>query len=416
MRATNSIPPASKHQLSILLLLALLLLVIPASADTVLVKSFSDSTYMKSYMSGTFVVSPHSVGYAQYSGHSTSTVFIERDNFTDREISSNEDGYIFGTYDTNDMSPVSWSYKLADSEVSTVTGYVDWYGRYRDSSENGDTFYIYGYLYITDYTLTNPPITDNVNFFLDESPSYTLVNVDYSIVDMQESYTEVDVGYTLEYDYSYYLDFEYNGSSYQPITLNSESGIKLFSTPGFELYPDTVEVSLVEKYTEYQVFSGLKTVLNQSTNVLDTDTIVIVNGSNGNVSLGGGFGELPDNYSEYIDDGWEPINLVDDGDYTNTTILAPYYSTVYSVMNGLHTTVSSFIHWLSTPARLIIEYLGSAVNIGVSVINSVSSYIAPVGIMLSAFFGVVPDIFIHIGSLVLFFVLYLQLTTKGDVS
>ena len=409
MRATT-INLTSHHFKSLFFLLALLFLIQPAFADDVLIGSHVPNqfgipgTMVLSDANGalwTKEISPSSFPY------SDDYVLTESHTFSDVDLINGDSLSMTGS-----SSPCICSGMSASSDISIR---MDVYMRKQDVTYKD----MYG-----DW-VTSTVYYFRFDFYEVESSLETESTGTICINTLDDLYDDAGVPYYVEVtpvfdssrsDYEYYYDPGYSSSGDRFLLFDEDTiDFYMHSSGTASLSFSYYQIASAGNYTatlyERCLISGEPFEF-----ILDSCSFTVLDSSSsGDDDIGDGFDDLPDDFEDYVDDGWEPGDLVDDGDYTNTTILAPYYSMVYSVINGFHTTVSSFIHWLLTPVRLIIGYLGSAVNIGISVINNVSGYIAPVGIMLSAFFGVVPDIFIHIGSLGLFFVLYLQLTTKGEI-
>ncbi|WP_321430099.1 hypothetical protein [uncultured Methanolobus sp.] len=223
----------------------------------------------------------------------------------------------------------------------------------------------YGF-YIDDVSAISvePVSNDYVDFVLDESLPDKWVDIDYSIDNMQDSYTEYDVGYTIEHEYKYFLRFDHEGRPTSlPITLGESSGTKQYKVPHFDSYPDVVEVQLIEDYGEYQVFSGLLTVVGGYSTYLATDTIAVTTGANNTGEL-----PLPVVPEEPDNPILDPIELpiIPDlgGDETNfsynSTYLPGYFAYVDSLGNYLFEPVENGFEYLMYPVTTVNSSVSNA--------------------------------------------------------
>ncbi|WP_340819012.1 hypothetical protein [Methanolobus sp. WCC4] len=216
------------------------------------------------------------------------------------------------------------------------------------------------------------PNNNLVEFAYDEEQPDTWIDVSYYIDDLQESTSEFDGYVTLDHDYSYYLEFDYDTEPVQvtlPFTLNSASGTKQFLTPAFPSYPDTVEVSLVELYRVTQTWSGLSTVIEETETTLATDTLTVTTSANNtnNETLP----EEPEEPEEPEDPILDPPEMPDDpfqdgteennetGSY-NSTFLSGYYGSVDSVANYLFQPTENGFTFLMYPVNAINDSINSA--------------------------------------------------------
>lgn len=238
--------------------------------------------------------------------------------------------------------------------------------------------------------------TTGVPFYVEVTPSFDSSRSDYEYY-FEDGYT--GLGQQLLFDedtLKYYTNVSGTYSSMFSVFQKAEAGT--YTAKLYEHCYDSSQGDL-----EFEIATLNYTVYSSS--------------SGGETPIGGGVIDLPDSYEDWRNSSsvtYPVEDLDDNGDYTNTTALAPYYNTVYGIINGMHTTVAGLINWLLTPIYLIIEYVGYAVSIGDSVLTSFSSVIAPVGIILRLFFNSIPSFFIHAGSLILFFALYKTVFSKGE--
>ena len=205
---------------------------------------------------------------------------------------------------------------------------------------------------------------DYVDFVLDESLPDKWVDIDYSIDNLQGSYTDIDTGYTYEHDYSYFLRFNHDGKPTSlPITLGKSSGTKQYKIPKFDSYPDTVEVSLIEQYTKTQVYSGLSTVVDGYSTYLATDSIAVTTEANNTGEL-----PLPGAPEQPDDPILDPIELPIipelGGDETNfsynSTYLPGYFAYVDSLGNYLFEPVENGFEYLMYPVTTVNSSVSNA--------------------------------------------------------
>ncbi|SFM90798.1 hypothetical protein [Methanolobus profundi] len=358
-----------------LFLLALLLLIVPASASTI---TYHESTYGQE---------SSSEGYSDSSYvHGSQTEYLEGDitgyiKFnTAKPLGTPENAYvILGLQNTATGS----YYGLASKQNL----YGTWNVSFQRSGLPAGYYRQYMYLYCYEYdddtkritcTLLNetvvidsqPEPNDNlVEFAYDEEQPDTWIDVSYFIDDLQESYHELDATVTLDHDYSYYLEFDYDTEPVQvtmPFTLGSSSGTRQFQTPTFPSYPDTVEASLVEVYTVTQTWSGLSAVIEETETILATDTLSVTSSANNtnNETLP----EEPEEPDDPILDPPEmPENPFQNGTEENnetgsydSTFLSGYYGSVDTVGDYLFGPAESGFTYLMYPVTALNDSVNSA--------------------------------------------------------
>ena len=181
----------------ILLVACIYLLIIPACADSTLIYSDYDSQDEGTTITGYFYLRTasggyNSVGVGSYHSYSSSWTYFETDTFEDFEVYPDEDGYVYYRWVSNDGESVYGSYQLASSEISTVNGHVDWYGKFYDSSEDGFRFSCMGYLYADSYTLAGSQEIINWNQSTYSAGDTANISFEYpSYIESNENFIDI---------------------------------------------------------------------------------------------------------------------------------------------------------------------------------------------------------------------------------
>ena len=413
---------------TILFLVALLFLIPPVSADSVLLGVYSDSTYMKTYISGTVAFlnsggSYQNIAYASSSSGSSSYVLFETDTFEDLPVQSDVDGIIYYSFDSNDMSPAYYSYDLSDSEVGNITGHVNWYRKYRDSSEDGDTFYIQAYVYIDSYTLVTPELPDpNVNssasltFSKSVADSSDLITYSWNIDPyLTGEYSEVYTGYTGQETYQILLDVAYSENTASngevlTIVLGAPYGSGALYTGDYWLGDNyTLTATLWHDATYYdmlyftepiEVSEFLDTAyVHVSEVVADDDTedpdTPDENSTNPEIP------ELPEvpEIPEYPDlPNATGDYEADENGSVNSTWLTGYHSSVNSAFAPVDNAVSGTLSYFMSPVIMFITYIVMITDIAVVTLEQILMMVASVSVLLSAVFSVIPDKVLMVGT------------------
>ncbi|WP_406657396.1 hypothetical protein V7O62_02255 [Methanolobus sp. ZRKC2] len=357
----------------ILFFLALLLLIIPASAEDYVgyCYAYDDGSVQSTFSVYDSPSSLTSIAYVSASPSSSTYTYIETDYFTDvpvYDFLSPDDGIKFRM--TGDASSDKYLfYNPTADQIATISGRVVWQGKYVSSSGNR---HVRGYLYIESYSIVEPDY-DSVSFAYEEEKPATWITVDYFIDGVESDYEEQFPGGIWEYDYEYSLLYSYidprsliTYESKYPV--NNASGSHDYYIPVFSSDPWLITVDLVETLTVTNHWGSLSAVTEVNDTVLASDSLSVTSSANNT---------NPDEPEDPPDEPNDPpidnpIDIPDDpfpdpipgdnqtGEY-NSTFLSGYYSTVDNITGAFFTPVEGGFTWLLYPVTTFNDSVGSTV-------------------------------------------------------